>query len=283
MDVIQMIACCTGGVGLGVLTGIVPGLHINNVAAVMLAMTPALLSIGIEPLGIALLIGGNAIVHTFLDAIPSILLGVPEESTALSTLPGQRMVLAGRGMEAIRICALGSASSLIAACALLPLLAVSMSMVYPFLKENMALILLTVMAMVVITEKPRISGYVTAIERLQPRLQAVVLLCASGAMGWLVLGLGGQMTSPWFGEGGEPLLPLLSGLFGAPWLVASLLGGMQLPHQLETRWKPPVVDWVRGTALAATSGALVGFLPGVSSGVAAAITGMALPWLQWKR
>jgi len=277
VDAIQIMACCAGGVVLGVLTGLIPGLHINNVAAVLLALTPSILAMGMEPMGIALLIGGNAIVHTFLDTIPAILLGVPEESTALTTLPGQRMVLAGRGMEAIRICALGAASALLVACALLPIIAFAIYAAYPLLKDNMTVLLLAIMAMVVVTERPRASGYVTKIERLIPRLQSLVLLAASGAMGWLVLGLGEMMTSPWLVVAGEPLLPLLSGLFGAPWLIASLLGRVQIPLQMDTYWRPRTLDWARGAALAATSGALVGFLPGVSSGVAAAVTGMAMP------
>jgi putative membrane protein len=130
--------------------------------------------------------------------------------------------------------------------------------------------------MVVITEKPAVTGFVTKLERVIPRLQALFLVAISGAFGWVILGLGENMYSPFLGREGEPLLPLLSGLFGAPWLIASLLGRVQIPPQRDTRWSPPVIDRIRGTLLASTSGALVGFLPGVSSGVAAAVTGMAL-------
>lgn len=48
-----------------------------------------------------------SIAHALLENIPSMLLGVPEEGTAVSILPGHRMVLEGRSKEAIRIVSIG--------------------------------------------------------------------------------------------------------------------------------------------------------------------------------
>ncbi len=67
------------------------------------------------------LIIGCLITHTFLDIIPSVFLGAPDEDTALSVLPGHRLMLAGRGYEAIKCSALGSFGSvLVALLALFP-------------------------------------------------------------------------------------------------------------------------------------------------------------------
>ena len=73
------------GTGLGVLTGLIPGLHVNNVAVIMLSMAPALLlslmflqEHGIPELFIPVLLSAvivaMSIAHTFLDFILSSLL-----------------------------------------------------------------------------------------------------------------------------------------------------------------------------------------------------------------
>ncbi len=108
------------GTAAGVATGLTPGLHVNTVAALVLAFqTPLLLLAGSlfswaspAPQDLVLLAGalvvGNVVAHTFLDYVPAIFLGAPEAETALSVLPGHRMLLKGRGLEAIHLSAWGS-------------------------------------------------------------------------------------------------------------------------------------------------------------------------------
>ena len=60
------------------------------------------------------------ITHTFLDFIPSIFLGVPEAETALSILPGHKMVLKGYAFEAIKFTTIGSFLSVIVTLFLFP-------------------------------------------------------------------------------------------------------------------------------------------------------------------
>ncbi len=115
------------GSGFGIITGLIPGIHVNNVALVVLALQTSLISFTLAFLGsmdpstfeiaiiITSLIIGCLITHTFLDIIPSVFLGAPEEDTALSVLPGHKLMLAGRGYEAIKCSALGSFGSVIVA------------------------------------------------------------------------------------------------------------------------------------------------------------------------
>lgn len=110
-----LLASALVGCALGIITGLIPGLHVNNVAILLIAISPTLLQHGISPVCIAIIIIANAVAHTFLDFIPSIFLGAPEAETALAVLPGHRLLLEGRGIEAIRLSALGSAGSVIVA------------------------------------------------------------------------------------------------------------------------------------------------------------------------
>jgi TctA family transporter len=119
------------GAGLGSLTGLAPGLHVNTLALILVSSSPALLPVLEEasallgagresaPLLLVAMIVSAAVAHSFLDLLPSIFLGAPEEGTALSMMPGHRMLLEGKGLEAAKCSAYGGlvgAAAAVAAC-----------------------------------------------------------------------------------------------------------------------------------------------------------------------
>ncbi|MDP3486189.1 MAG: tripartite tricarboxylate transporter permease, partial [Methanobacteriaceae archaeon] len=98
----DLIIACFIGISFGAITGLIPGIHVNTVGAIIFASSAFLLNLfSIEFLCVFLV--SLAIAHALLEFIPSMLLGVPDESTALSILPGHQMVLEGRAREAIRL------------------------------------------------------------------------------------------------------------------------------------------------------------------------------------
>lgn len=92
------------GVFMGSLTGIIPGFHVNNVALILLALSPSLLALGIPLSAVAGIIVSTGTVHTFLNYIPSALMGAPvptkhcrcSQATGCSSLEMQLVVLHGR-------------------------------------------------------------------------------------------------------------------------------------------------------------------------------------------
>ena len=96
------------GVFLGSLTGLIPGFHVNNVALILLGVSPALLAIGIPLSAAAGIIVATGVVHTFLGYIPSALIGAPGADTALALLPGHRMLLSGNAPQGVAYSARGS-------------------------------------------------------------------------------------------------------------------------------------------------------------------------------
>ena len=96
------------GVAMGSLTGLIPGFHVNNVALILLALSPVFLSWGIPLSAVAAIIVSTGTVHTFLNYIPSALLGAPDGDTALSLLPGHRMLLSGNAPRGVAWSARGS-------------------------------------------------------------------------------------------------------------------------------------------------------------------------------
>ena len=102
------------GIILGTVSGIIPGVHSNTLAGVLLSLQVALIGM-LGPVALACAMFSALITHTFVDAIPSTFLGIPDADTSLSVLPAHALCLEGNGEEAVRIAALGSAAAIILA------------------------------------------------------------------------------------------------------------------------------------------------------------------------
>jgi putative membrane protein len=246
------------GVCLGTCSGLTPGLHANNFALLMAAVVPAVPGPTVA-LGAAMLAAG--VVHTFLDVVPALALGVPDPATAAVTLPGHRLVLAGHGREALRLSALGSGLAVVVALVVAVPLTRAVAAVYPALRAHVPL-LLCVVAVVLVATEPT----------WRRRCAAVLVLGVAGGLGWLVLDLdpAGPVAA------GGVLAPLFAGLFGAPVLIEAL-SGEGVPPQAD-----PTVTLDRRTVLGTASagagaGALVGYLPGVSAAVGTVLVLPAVP------
>ena len=158
------------GAGLGSLTGLVPGLHVNTLALVLVASAPALLPAleatgallgagqGSSPLLLVAVIVSAAVAHSFLDLLPSIFLGAPEEGTALGVLPGHRMLLDGRGLEAARCSAYGGlvgAAAAVAACLPLSMVLGPPLNLFPMLDAMTPSVIVIALVTLVLSERGR--------------------------------------------------------------------------------------------------------------------------------
>jgi len=166
LDLLLILLFALIGVGFGVLTGLTPGVHVNNIAILMLTLSPAMLAglLFLEDYGISVsfitvllctIIIATSIAHTFLDFIPSTFLGAPEGETALSVLPAHSMLLEGRGYEAVALSATGSFGAIL--CAFIFILPFRYIIGPPlngylFLKQIMVFVLICISIILVTTE-----------------------------------------------------------------------------------------------------------------------------------
>ncbi|MGM0409019.1 MAG: tripartite tricarboxylate transporter permease [Bacteroidota bacterium] len=97
---LELILAILLGLMFGTITGLTPGIHLNLISVMLLSASPILLQYT-NPLALAVFIITMSVTHTFLDSIPSILLGAPESDTALGVLPGHRYLLKGQGLMAV--------------------------------------------------------------------------------------------------------------------------------------------------------------------------------------
>ncbi len=231
------------GVLAGAFTGLMPGIHINLVGTILVGLSVTLFS-KIDSIFLIVFIVSMAISHTFIDFIPSIFLGCPDTETQLSVLPGHELLKEGKGYEAVMLAAKGGIfASLILILLAFPS-AFFISKVYNSIHSVMAWILIAISFLLVFTEKKKFT--------------ALFVFAISGILGLGVLNVGVK----------EPLLPLLTGLFGSSMLVMSIKTKIKLPPQEITSPKCKILKPLIGSIIASP---LCGFLPGLGSGQAAVL------------
>jgi putative membrane protein len=252
------LAFVLGGIALGTVSGLVPGLHANNFA-LLLAAVAADVPGPPRLVGVAMLAAG--VVHTFLDAVPALALGVPDAAMAATALPGHRLVIAGRGREAIRLSALGSGLAVVVAVPLAIPVTRAMTVAYPTIRAHLPVVLVGVLGMLVVTERShRARGW------------AVVVVAAATALGVATLDLDPRAPL----AAGGMLTPLFAGLFGAPVLIDAM-DGAGVPEQSDAAITVPKVVVLGTAAAGALGGAAVGYVPGISSAIAAVVVLSVVP------
>jgi len=269
-------ACVAFGFALGILSGLTPGLHLNNFAAMLLAISPQLLAMGLSPFQMASIILSASISQTFFDAIPAIFLGAPDSETALTVLPGQRLMLEGRGIEAVRLSALGSAGSVLFAILLIMPLSWIVSSYNDYLTKYVGILLLAIALMMIKSERgPWIEGQGSWVH-WKYKAVAALLFITSGLLGTFAFDHENLASSP-FGLEPQVLLPLLSGIFGASSLLLSLSTETEIPEQKESKIRLSSSALAKAIFSGGLGGSVVAWIPGVSPSVAAITARLGAP------
>ncbi|MDP3733769.1 MAG: tripartite tricarboxylate transporter permease [Nanoarchaeota archaeon] len=237
------------GIVSGIVTGITPGIHVNLVSVLVLSFSPLLLTIT-SPLVLAIYIISLAITHTFLDTLPSIYLGAPDEAQALNVLPGHRLLNKGEGHNAVIYTVLGSLGSLLLSIVLFPLFIVSMAKLAPVVNDWIGYGLIGIMGYMILKEKNK-------------KMNSLLAFLLAGCLGLLVFSIPNLH---------QPLFPLLSGLFGFSILLMSMLQKSKIPIQsLKKPLRISRINMAKSISAASGVGFIAAFLPGFGSSQAAII------------
>ncbi|MBU1051152.1 MAG: tripartite tricarboxylate transporter permease [Nanoarchaeota archaeon] len=247
---IEIILALLLGITAGTFTGIIPGIHINLVAAGLLALLSGAYFTGIAPIVLVVFVVAMAVTHTFIDFIPSIFLGAPEEDSFLAVLPGHQLLREGKGYEAVVMTLYGSLMAL-------PIILI-FSFVFIFFLDNVYDIIRVLLPYILIF----VSLYL--VFREQEWVLAGVVFVMAGFLGLFSFDLPVKNS----------LLPLLTGLFGTSALIVSLKTRIAIPKQkikplrkIKLKFKDSLIS----VFAAAVSAPLCSFLPGLGAGQAAVI------------
>jgi putative membrane protein len=247
------------GVILGTISGIIPGVHANTLAGVLLSLQAVLLTV-LGPVALAGALFAALITHTFVDAIPSTFLGIPEADTSLAVLPAHALCLEGNGEEAVRIAALGSACAMIIAVPVSVLCFFLLPALQQYFDWWIGILLIASIGYVIVTSEA--PGW------------AFTIFAISGALGSFAMH---YTFLSWhtLSGGSAILMPLLTGLFGISVLLVASQG--TLPEQHFSGLRIDDKSVIKYSLLGTGAGIAVGWLPGLSTasanGVLASVIG----------
>lgn len=240
---IELVIACFIGIVIGTTTGMIPGIHVNTAGAILFASSTFLLTF-LSPEFLCVLMVAMSIAHALIEFVPSMLLGVPQEGTATSILPGHRMVLQGRAKEVIRIVSVGGFGAIIVTILMLPIFSIALPILHDITKPFTWMILLVA------------SIYLTyrLTSTFRDFLWSLLLFVLSGILGGIIF------QTPI--SSGITLMCTFSGLFGISTILFSLNDSSTIPHQ--NPFYELNIDYNKFKSIFAggITGAILGFLPG---------------------
>lgn len=240
---LELIVASFLGIIIGCVTGMIPGIHVNTAGAIIFASSTFLLSI-FSPEFLCVVMVTMSISHAMIEFVPSMLLGVPEEGTATSVLPGHRMVLQGRSKEVIRIVAVGGFGAIMVIIFMLPFFSIVLPALHVFSKSFTWVILLS--ASIFLTYKLTRS--------FKSFSWSLLLFLLSGILGWVIF------QTPI--SSSVSLMCVFSGLFGINTILFSLNDNSTIPYQYPFYELNLDINKYKSIFAGGITGAILSFLPG---------------------
>lgn len=201
---------CAGILG-GTFTGLLPGIHVNLIAGVILYNIVFLNQIFSNQM-LVIFILVMSLTHTFISFIPSLIFGVPSADTVLSILPGHQMILEGEGFLALFLSTAGSFAGLIFTLIITPICFFLLEKFYEIYKNIVIFFLIVSIILLLLTDKNPNKIF-----------WSIIIILFSSGTGLLVL----NSKSIEY-----PLLVLFTGLFGVATILYSLMQSCaKLPKQ----------------------------------------------------
>lgn len=233
------------GIVAGTFTGLIPGIHINLVSIILLSLiTPSPEKI---PL-ILVFIVSMALTHTFIDFIPAIFLGAPDEDTGLCVMPGHELLLKGQGHHAVKLTLIGSTIAVLSLLIVIPIFFLFVPKAYPLLNRMMGWALIWISILLIYTEK-------------NSKTKAIIVFLLAGLLGFSSLNI----------RLNEPLLPLLTGLFGSSTIIYSIKTKTKIPPQKTEKIPISKEDIVKPTLATILVSPICALFPGLGASQGAVI------------
>jgi putative membrane protein len=277
MDTLPLIGAALLGTVLASLLACIPGLHIYSVAGILIVLNLRLQGRVPGEL-LALFMLGLTVGYAVVNAIPSIFLGAPDESTLFIVLPGQRYLLQERGLEASVLTGVGALGGLLVLALLSPALPRVLPVVRTVLAPHLHWILAAIIAFMLMSEWPKGTDrghtpWARLVDAWRSLGAGLLTFLLSGILGFVLM-YGNLVPAE---MAFQSLLPAFTGLFAIPWVVQNLLSQVQMPVQRQVGssvdLSPKLV--AQGVGAGALGGLFAAFFPVVTGGVGGLLAGHA--------
>jgi len=148
--IIELLLLVLIGSIVGTLLGLIPGIHPNMI----ILFAPVFASLATTPAGVyysVVFIVGMGVANSFSSFIPAIYLGASEDAEMFSSYPGHKMLLAGRGHEAVVLTVIGGVMSVIIAAALIPIIVYVIPTVYSASRQYVWIFLVLIVGYLILS------------------------------------------------------------------------------------------------------------------------------------
>lgn len=205
----------------------------------------------LDPLIFAILLVILIITANYFEFIKATYLSCPGEGEALALRYTQKLLLDGRGLEAIKLLSLGALGATLVTAIITPLLLEIIPQVYKAIEDYLAMILIILSINMILKERENIG-------------KAAIIFTLSGLLGMTVLRT--EMLN-------QPLLSLLTGLYG----ISNMIRNIRIQEDIPTQMSKVVTEISRRTTLkgiikAVMSSSLITFIPAIGPSQATAIS-----------
>jgi putative membrane protein len=276
MNIWIALPSCAIGLAIGAAFSLLPGLHVYNVAGLIVMLLST--SKGAIPEGaIPGLMMGMVVAYAFVSTVPAIFLGAPDESAVFVVLPGLRYMMCGRGYEAVALVGVGGLLALAGMIVLAPFFLGVLHPLRQLLRPHMFWILGAVLLFLVMSEWPKgtdrektgIGRWLGGWTNVGAGLLTMVL---SSFLGIILLNTAFLPSDAGF----QGLMPVFVGLFAIPMIVGNIIARIDIPRQRFAR----TVDLTWGTMLRGGGAGILGGLfaaafPVVTGGIGGLLAGHA--------
>jgi putative membrane protein len=242
---IGIIISFLAGLISGTVTGLTPGIHTNLVATLLISI-PLFSKLPTDYF--LVFITTTSITHTFLNFIPSIFLGAPDADTCLGILPGHKFLLKGHGHHATKLTLIGSTLAIISLILIIPFFFFLLPKFYPFIQQMMGFILIWTSIFLILKGESKILS--------------LLIFFLAGFLGLATFNINLE----------QPLLPLLTGLFGTSTIIHSIKTNSTPPKQIIEKIPIRKSELIKPTLATILISPICSLLPGLGASQAATIS-----------
>lgn len=229
------------GICIGIFAGLCPGLHPNTFFIILLSISSFIPSDNYSLIAFIIAVSVADIMSNY---IPNIFLSIPNSEVVLNILPGHKLVLQGRGYDALFISLIGAFFTLIISILLFPVLIYILPFLHTLTYPLIHILLIITIFWMCFVEKG-----------IKKKIVCALIYLLSGIWGIVVL------NSPLI-KSQDALFPSLTGMFGLAGLLLSLKENRKIPEQkieenieIGNLWKIVIIGFLAGF--------LTGILPGI--------------------
>jgi putative membrane protein len=276
MSDIALLGAALLGTLVAALVSWFPGLHIYQVAALLVALSARVQGM-ISNDVLALFMLGLVVGYAMLNTIPSVFLGAPDDSTIFIVLPGQRYMMQRKGFEASVLTGIGSLGGLLVLLMLAPLMTSLLPSVRSIVAPHLHWILAAVALFMLMSEWPKGSdrgrnGLARFLDGWRSLGAGLLTFLLSGLLGFVLFYSSLVPVDMAF----QNLGPAFVGLFAIPWVLQNIISRARIPTQHLSRsvdLSPRLI--VRGVGAGALGGLFAAFFPVVTGGIGGFLAGHA--------